>query len=60
MDVLKVREGEDVIITTDTGSDWRVAEALARATQVLGAKPLVTWHSSAPSVDRAAEPYIPS
>ncbi len=59
-DVLKVRSGEEVVITTDTGSDWRVAEALARASQVLGAKPLVVWHSSAPGVGRAAEPYIPT
>lgn len=57
--ILKVREGEDVVITADTGGDWRVVEAVARAAKVVGARPLVAWYSSPPAVGKAADPYLP-
>jgi len=47
-DVLKVQEGEEVAITADTGSDWRVVEATAKAAAQVNAKPIVVWYKSPP------------
>lgn len=58
-DVMKVRESEEVVITADTGSDWRVVEATAKAASLLGAKPIVAWYKAPPYVGKAADPYIP-
>ena len=59
-DVMKVREGETVVITADTGSDWGVVEATVKATKLLGAKPLVLWYPMPPHVGKAADPYLPA
>lgn len=58
-DVMKVKDGEEVVITADTGSDWRVVEATAKAAAQLGAKPLVLWYRAPPGVGKAADPHIP-
>lgn len=58
-DVMRVRPGEEVVITADTASDWRVVEATAKATEAAGAKALVAWHATAPGVGKAVEPYVP-
>jgi len=58
-DVMKVKEGEEVVITADTGCDWRVAEATAQAAAQLNAKPIVAWYMSPPGVGKAADPHIP-
>jgi len=58
-DVLKVKEGEEVVITADTGSDWRVVEATAQAAAQLGAKPIVLWYKAPPAVGKAADPHLP-
>lgn len=58
-DVMKVEQGESVVITADTGSDWQVVEATAKAAKLLGAKPLVLWYSMSPHVGKAADPYLP-
>lgn len=58
-DVLKVVEGEEVVITVDTESDLRVAEATAQAAKVLGAKPLIALYPTPPSVGKAADSFIP-
>ena len=58
-DVMKIKSGEEVVITADTESDWRVVEAVAEAVALLKAKPLVAWISSPPGVGKAADPYIP-
>ncbi len=58
-DVMKVKKNEEVVITIDTGGDWQVAEAIARASSVLGAKPLVAWYQMPPGVGKASDPYIP-
>ncbi len=59
VEMLKVEPGETVVITADTGSDWRVVETLASEAYALGAKPLVLWHSVPPAVGKAADPYLP-
>lgn len=58
-DVMKVREGEDVVITADTGSDWRVIESTAQAVMVVGAKPITVWYAAPPAVGKAADKYLP-
>ncbi|WP_370520064.1 aminopeptidase [Thermococcus sp. LS1] len=58
-DVMKVIPGESVVITADTGSDWSVVEATAKAAKLVGAKPLVLWYSMPPHVGKAADPYLP-
>jgi leucyl aminopeptidase (aminopeptidase T) len=57
--VLKIKEKENVVVTTDSGSDRRVVEAIAKAVEVLNAKPLVLWHPMPPHVGKAADPYLP-
>jgi len=58
-DVLKVSSGEEVVITADTSSDWRVVEATARAAAVVGGKPVVVLHQTPIGVGKAADPYLP-
>ncbi len=58
-DILKIKENENVVITADTGSDWHVVEATAKAVKILKAKPLVLWYSMPPHVGKAADPYLP-
>ncbi len=58
-DVMKVRKGEEVLITADTGSDWRVVEAVAKAAAEVEGKPLVAWYKQPPGVGKAADPHIP-
>ena len=58
-DIMKVQPGETVVITADTGSDWQVIEATAKAAKLLRAKPLVLWYSMPPYVGKAADPYLP-
>lgn len=40
-DVMLTERGESVVITGDTGSDWRVVEATAQAAYAAGAHPVV-------------------
>lgn len=58
-DVLKVGKDENVVLTIDTTGDWRVAEAVAEASYIVGGKPLVLWYPSPPAVGKAADPYLP-
>jgi len=58
-DIMKVQEGETVVITADTGSDFNIVEATAQAAKLLEAKPLVLWYPMPPHVGKAADPYLP-
>ena len=58
-DVLKISPGEEVVITADTSSDWRVVEATARAVSVVGGKPVIVLHETPIGVGKAADPYLP-
>jgi len=58
-DIMKVSIGEEVVITADTASDWRVVEATANAVKIVGGKPIVIWYPTPPGVGKAADPYIP-
>ncbi|GAB4528468.1 MAG: aminopeptidase [Anaerolineae bacterium] len=56
-DVMLTKAGEDVVITADTSSDWRVVEATAQAAFAAGARPTVVWYESRP--DAVMEPPAP-
>jgi leucyl aminopeptidase (aminopeptidase T) len=58
-DVLKIKEGEEVVITADTASDMNVVNAIAESIKLLKAKPLITWYESPPNVGKAADKHIP-
>lgn len=48
-----VQPGQQVLITADTASDWRVVRATAGAVQAVGGVPTVVWYPTAP------EPMLP-
>ncbi len=58
-EILRIDRGEEVVITADTGSDWRVVEAIAQAVRLVEAKPIVLWFEAPPAVGKAADPYLP-
>jgi len=58
-DILKVEEGESVVITADTGSDMDVVEATMQAAKDMKAKPMVIYYPMPPYVGKAADPYLP-
>lgn len=58
--VLHIRPGEEVVITADSGSDWRVVVATAQAVRLAGAKPLVLWFNMARGVGMEAERDVPA
>jgi len=58
-DIMKIKPGEEVVITADTGSDWRVVETVAQMAGTIGAKPLVVWYKMPAGVGKAADQYIP-
>lgn len=58
-EIMKVQQGETVVITADTGSDWQVIEATVQAAKLLKAKPLLLWYPMPPHVGKAADSYLP-
>ncbi|MEW8958752.1 MAG: leucyl aminopeptidase, partial [Moorella sp. (in: firmicutes)] len=56
---LKVKTGESVLITTDSVSDFRVAEEIAKAAQSLGAKVMLAWHTTPEGYGQVTESYLP-
>lgn len=59
-DLLVVKPGENLLITIDSVSDFRVAEEMAKAGEALGAKVMVAWHSTPKGYGKAADPYLPA
>ncbi len=55
--IMLVRPGEHVVITADTSTDWRVAEATAQAVAAAGATPTIVRYETRPS--SAMEPPSP-
>jgi len=49
-EVMRVREGESVLIFADTASDEDVVKATANACTILGAKPSVMWFKMNPYI----------
>ena len=54
-----VKSGENLLITIDSVSDFRVAEEMAKAGEALGAKVMVAWHTTPKGYGKAADPYLP-
>lgn len=57
--ILHIKPGEEVVISADSGSDWRVVVATAQAVKMANAKPLVLWFNMARGVGMEAERDIP-
>jgi leucyl aminopeptidase (aminopeptidase T) len=58
-ELFKLKPGETLIVTADTESDARVANALATAAFSIGAKPMVIWTPTPLGVGKAADPMLP-
>jgi len=58
-DIVSVKTGESLLITVDSAGSWVVAEELARAGESLGAKVIVSYHSTPRGVGKVAEPFLP-
>jgi len=59
-EIMRVKEGENLLITIDSISDFRVAEEMAKAGEALGAKVMVAWHSTPKGYGKATDPYLPA
>lgn len=58
-DILRVKKGENFLITIDSISEFKVAEEMAKAGEALGAKVMVAWHTTPKGYGKAADPYLP-
>lgn len=58
-EILRIKEGENLLITIDSISDFRVAEEMAKAGEALGAKVMVAWHTTPKGYGKATDPYLP-
>jgi leucyl aminopeptidase (aminopeptidase T) len=56
-EVRPIAEGQQVLLTADTGSDARVIQAVARAVYAVGGVPTVIWHPKMP--EPMQEPPVP-
>ncbi len=59
-EIIRVKNGENLLITIDSISDFRVAEEMAKAGEALGAKVMVAWHSTPKGYGKATDPYLPA
>jgi len=57
-DIMLVKPGEEVVITADTASDWRVVQAVAQATFVADANPVVVWYKTQPNAQMEPPPAV--
>lgn len=58
-DQVKVKKGESVLITIDSRADFRVAEEIAKVSEMLGAKVMLAWHSTPKGYGALTMPYLP-
>ncbi len=58
-DILEVKKGETLLITIDSKSDFRIAEAMARAGECAGAKTMIAYHSTPPGYGKVGESFLP-
>jgi leucyl aminopeptidase (aminopeptidase T) len=57
-DIMRVKAGENVAITADTASDWRVVQAVAQAAFTAGARPVVLWYETQPNAQMEPPPPV--
>jgi hypothetical protein len=55
-DILRIKKDENLLITIDSISDFRVAEEMAKAGEALGAKVMVAWHTTPKGYGKATDP----
>jgi 2,5-dihydroxypyridine 5,6-dioxygenase len=58
-DILQTKEGESLLITIDSVSEFRVAEEMAKAGAAVGAKVMVAWHTTPKGYGKATDPFLP-
>ena len=58
-ELIKVKEGESVLITVDSVADFRPVEEMAKAAEMLGAKVMVAYHSTPKGYGALTMPYLP-
>jgi leucyl aminopeptidase (aminopeptidase T) len=57
-EVMLAKPGENVVISADTQSDWRVVEATAQAAYVIGSTPTVIWYETRPNAQMEPPPPV--
>ncbi len=58
-DLTGLKEGESLLITIDSMGYWRIAEETAKASEALGAKVMVAYHTTPPGYGKVGDPYLP-
>lgn len=58
-DQIRLKKGESVLITSDSISDFRVTEEIAKMCEALGGKVMVAWHTTPVGYGAVTEPYLP-
>ncbi len=58
-DMVKVKEGESVLVTIDSVGDIRVAEEITKMADALGAKAMMAWHSTPKGYGSVTMDYLP-
>lgn len=59
-EIVRVREGESLLITIDSVSEFRVAEEMAKAGAAVGAKVMVAWHTTPRGYGKATDADLPA
>ncbi|MCG8339064.1 MAG: leucyl aminopeptidase [Proteobacteria bacterium] len=58
-DIMEVKPKENVVITIDSKAHFRIAEAMAKASECAGAKTMVAYHSTPPGYGKLGEVGLP-
>lgn len=58
-DQARLKEGENVLVTIDSISEFRVAEEIAKMADALGGKTMLAWHSTPKGYGEVTIPYLP-
>ncbi len=54
-----VKTGESLLVTVDSAGSFRIAEEIAKAGEVAGAKVMLAWHSTPVGVGKVGEKFLP-
>ena len=58
-DLCAVKVGESLLVTVDSAGSFQIAEEIAKAGEVAGAKVMLAWHSTPNGVGKVGEKYLP-
>ncbi|HIH98161.1 MAG TPA: leucyl aminopeptidase [Thermoplasmata archaeon] len=58
-DLIKIKPEENLLITVDSATEWRVAEETAKAGNALGAKIHLAYHSTPRGYGKVADKFLP-